>query len=135
MSRAALVAILEGAAGVTSLISTRIYPNVAPQNVTFPFLVYETISSTRETAMVDDPGVVRRVYQLTAYGLTSDVVASVIEACRAAVQRTRGTYAAVEVLDVLLEGEADFFTDAITPDGRHGVYGRTLDVQMIHRET
>lgn len=78
---------LSGYAGLTALVSTRVYPNVAPQNVTVPFVTYRRVSSVRDSGFGADTGTVTDRFQFDAYATTYSGVRDIVEQLRAALQR------------------------------------------------
>jgi hypothetical protein len=46
-----LYAVLSGAAGVTALVSTRIYPDVVPEEATLPAIAYQRTSTEYSTTI------------------------------------------------------------------------------------
>lgn len=122
-------------AGLTALIGTRIYPVVASQNVTLPFVTFQRISAVRTPGMGADIGIVRTRFQIDviagaveggppAYPLMRAVMTQV----RLAIQRYRDAASNPEVLDCFIENEQDLYEDET--DLHHGV----LDVIVHHRE-
>lgn len=124
----ALVARLAAVTAVTDLVGARIYPLRAPEGVTPPFLVYQRIAATRETAFGANPGIARARIQLTAWGPTYASAKAVATAVRQALERFRGTVLGVEFLDVFVETDADLRDDEVLLDGV------ATDLQVIHRE-
>lgn len=92
-------------ANLTSLVSTRIYPNIAPQESTLPIVVYRTVSSVRETAMGSDPGIVETRVQLSCFGTTYSSAKNVAKQVRLATQRWSGT----GVFDTFIDSEVDLY--------------------------
>lgn len=117
---------LSGFAGLTALVSTRIYPIILPQGVTYPAVTYQRISAeARESCMVDDVGLVRTRFQMTAWSETFKGARTISEQLRQALQRwktsgVQGTY---------ILGEYDLYD----PDSLK--YGAAIDAQVVHEET
>lgn len=101
---------LSGFAGLSALVSTRVYPNLIPQNSTLPVVSYQRISTTRESAMGDDTGVARARFQLDAFAATYLNVRAVAEQVRAALQRWTNSSGTV-VQDSFILGEQEFYED------------------------
>lgn len=81
-------------AGLSALISTRLYPVKLDQDVTMPAIAYHLVSETRESAMGSDPGIVRARFQFDIYDVGSSAELSCInigEQLRDAFQRWRNT--------------------------------------------
>lgn len=108
---AAIYSTLTGHAGTAALVSTRVFPVTAPQDVTEPHIVYSRVSTARETAMGDDLGVARARVQVSCFA-TSQISAHAIAAqVRDALQRFRGTAGSTEVLDTFVEDEGETYSD------------------------
>jgi hypothetical protein len=78
---------LSGYSGLTALVSTRIYPNVAPQNVTVPYITFRRVSSVRDSGFGTDLGTVTDRFQFDAFDTTYSGLRSIVEQLRAALQR------------------------------------------------
>lgn len=126
--RARLVAV----AGVTALVSSRVYPVKLPQSATLPAVTYQRISTVREGAMGADSDIVRVRVQVTSWADSYSGVKSLSEAVRAALQRYSGTSAAVDVRDCFLDSELDLYGEDESEAGVHAV---AQDFILIHRES
>lgn len=58
---------LTGDADVSALVSTRVYPLIAPQNVTVPYLVYQRVSGSPVNEMAGYAGLENPRYQIDVY--------------------------------------------------------------------
>ncbi|MGH2670866.1 MAG: tail completion protein gp17, partial [bacterium] len=71
----AIIARAAAFTGLTALIGSqpnmRLYPVLAPQNVTAPYLTYQQVSGPRVHAMGTDPGVVNPRMQFSVWGRTN----------------------------------------------------------------
>ena len=77
---------LSGDAGVAALTSTRIYPNVAPEDTALPYLIYSAISSERFHTLPGIGNMQRKVIQIDCNATTysgakalTDAVISALE--------------------------------------------------------
>ena len=61
---------LSGAGGVTSLVSTRIYPNLVPENTANPCIDYSLISGTRFHTLMGQNDMRRGVVQISCHADT-----------------------------------------------------------------
>jgi uncharacterized protein DUF3168 len=118
---------------VNNLVGDRVYPDQAPQNATYPYIVFQRISTPRATAMGMDPMLAWPRFQLsilaredlkTAYENAKDVVI----AARAALRRFKGTQDGVVIQDIMLLDE----NDIEAPDAE--VQGIALDIMIWHGE-
>lgn len=127
----ALYARLAAVAGVTALVSTRIYPVKLPQNATLPAVTYQRVSTSRAGAMGADPGVAWARIQVTSWATSYSGLKSLSEAVRAALQRYSGSSGGVTVLDVTLDSELDLYGE---DESEAGVFAVAQDFTVIHRE-
>ena len=109
----ALYNYLSNYAGLTALVSTRIYPLVLPQDGTLPAVAYQKVSAIRTHTMGNDPGVARPRYQFTCWGETPTEAKEVAAQIRAALQNQRnqlwGGESGVTVTVIGPENEIDNF--------------------------
>lgn len=125
---------LTGFAGLSALVSTRVFPVAAPPNVTFPIVVYSRVSAERPSVMGVDSGIVRARYQVTAWDgrragdeADYDSARAVAEQVRQALQRWRKASATV-VQDTFLQSEFVGFDDDAE------AYFVTLEFEINHLE-
>ena len=127
---------LSGFAGLSALVSTRIYPRgEMPQNVEMPALSYQRISAERPSAMGVDTGLVRARFQFDCWsGVhrddtegTFDESRAVFEQVRLALQRWRTTSGTI-VQDTFIVGDQDLYeTESKT-------FHAVLDAEIIYEE-
>ena len=67
MSETTIYSILVADSNITGLVSTRIYPILAPQNTTFPYIVYRRISGVSINALEGELGTTEGRFQIDAY--------------------------------------------------------------------
>lgn len=124
----AIIAALKAHAGLTALVSQRIYASNAPQNVIAPYVTLFRVSAERSSAMGADIDIVRARVQVNTWGTTYASVKDAGDQVRAALQRLSGVYAGITVLDVFVLNEQDMYEpDTLT----HRV---TQDYQALFRE-
>lgn len=111
-------------AGLTALVGPRIYPVIMPQGTTKPAVVYQRISSTRDSCMVDDAGIVRARFQVTVWAISHASAIAVKEQIRLALQR----WADVGVQDTYIIGEYDLFDEAAI------LHGAAIDAEVVYNE-
>jgi hypothetical protein len=63
----ALYSYLSNYAGLTALVSTRIYPTIAPQGATIPCVVIQKISGNRNHTMQGDIPLTNQIHQISIY--------------------------------------------------------------------
>ena len=81
-----LYATLSGAAGVTALVSTRIYPNLVPENVANPCIDYSLITGTKLHTLIGQNDMRRALIQISCHGDTYASAKAVAVAVIAALQ-------------------------------------------------
>jgi hypothetical protein len=113
--------------GLKNLVSTRVYPDVLPQGVTYPAVTYSLVIDGREHAMGSDPGIYGPTYQVTAWAETKSSAKSVaaqIESCLKDFSGVMGGTGGVTVQRIFADGElsAQFYPD----EGKEGVWGIPL---------
>ena len=125
----AIFARLQAVTGVTDLVGTRVFPLLLPQDPTYPAVIYQQITGSRESAMGSDVGLVEATVQIDSYATTYAGARVLAEAVRVALQRFRGTVASVVISDVfVLEGPLDLYEDAVKK------YRVQQDFLVWHRE-
>jgi len=100
-------------AGVSALVSTRIYPQILPQNPTYPALIYQQITESPEPAMGSDTGLVAITVQVDSYATTYSGAKALAAAVRSALNRHRGTVSTVDIADVFLENTLDLYESEV----------------------
>lgn len=130
-ARKAVYALLSADAGVTALISTRVYPSVLPQDKTLPALVYQRISGV-EPGQIDGQGraLVQARIQVTALAETYGACADLLDAAREALLYQYGTIGGIEVVSIIrdIDGADDF-------DPELQAYSQSIDVVVTYIET
>jgi len=111
-------------AGLTALVSTRIYPVVMRQQDTMPALRYNRVSSITPSAMGSDVGITRYRYQFDVFGSTYATMDAVVVQLKLAVVR----WSASGLQDSFMQTESDYYEDAVK------LYRTRLDVEFIVEE-
>lgn len=126
---------LSNFAGLVSLVSTRIYPQMMPQDPTYPAVTYSLISAPRETAMGADPGIVEARFQLSSWGAGDTPVKDMrdtAEQVRKALERWRGTAPdGTVILDTFVDNQVDMPPELVN---NIKVMHRATDFKIIYRE-
>lgn len=108
----ALYSYLSTYAGLTALVSTRIYPVTMPQGVTYPAVTYTRISAPRIHAMGRDTGLASPRVQVDCWGSSYSSVKGVAAQVRAALQDFSGLMGGaggVTVQRAFIEGDRDLY--------------------------
>ena len=118
---------------VTSLVSTRIYPQVLPQGCTLPAVRYSLVSSSRETLVGGVSGFADSTVQVDAYAETYLDAQNVAEQIKLALMDWAGTSSDIEIRNIQLRNQMDMYEAPIDADdvGAHRV---ALDFEIIHQE-
>lgn len=92
---------------LTDTVGSRIYAVTLPQNVTFPALDFFMVGAERMTAMGDDPGVVKGLWQVDVWDDSVTDCRAVATLVRNQIQRYRGTPSGsgTEILDIFVANE------------------------------
>ena len=121
-------------AGLTALVGTKVYSIKVPQGTALPYVVVQTISRRRVSAMGDDIGHVESRVQVSTfadkYDNASTGAKQIAAQVRAALQRFSGTVESVVISDIYLEGESDLYD----PEPETGVYHIPLDCMVWYQE-
>ena len=128
----ALYTRLAAFAGLTSLVSTRIYPGVTAQPPTYPFVVYQRISGPRIQKITGPSGVAQARFQIDAWADTVLGARAVADQIRYALDGYRGTSDTIVVKGSTLLDDRDFVDDSVPPN----VYYRaSQDFLISHDES
>lgn len=128
---------LSGVVAVTALVSTRIYPNVAPQGVTLPYIVQQRVSRRGFPNLAGSSGMVRQRHQLDCFATTQASIDTIVTALRTALDGWRNTAMGTESLNVLsitLEDARDSY-QAPSDGSDIGVHRASLDFIVLYGET
>lgn len=102
-------------AGVAALVSARVYPLVAPQDVARPYLVYQRISTPRVRSHSGPSGLAHPRFQITAVASTYGSARSLANAVRAALDGYSGAMGDAPGVQTagFLDNEAENYLDDI----------------------
>ena len=121
---------LTGHAGLSALISTRLYPRHLPQNPVYPAVTYERISTPRIKVMGGVSGIAYPRFTFTAWSDDVDECDAVAEQLRAALDAYWGTVDGTEIKYSSTEDESDAEYDEDV-----GAYASEVDFIIWHEET
>lgn len=121
--------LLKNTAGISSLVGTRVYAGYAPQNPTFPFIVYRRVSAFgRNLVHSGVSGVAKGRFQIDAYATTPLAAKTLAQQIRIAVHGYSGTVGGEEILRAESVNEIDAY------DLNLGALV-SLDFEITYRET
>ena len=81
-----LYAALSGDDGVAALVSTRIYPQIAPDSAAVPYITYQVVATTAHNILNGAPGTERKVIQVNCVSNTYTQAKSIAAAVKAAIE-------------------------------------------------
>jgi len=123
---------LAGFAGLSALVSTRIYRLTVPQDAVLPAVTYQRISGPREYVMGQQTPLVRARFQITSWADDYSGVKAVAEQVRLALSNYAGTSAGVVIDWVEMVNDTDLFEDETGQ--ATGVFGVASDFFLHYRE-
>lgn len=110
-------------AGLTSLVSTKIYPNVKPPQVALPVIVFQKISDDRPSGPVSGHyGLQIDVYQLSVYATTKAAVSAITQLINTALLNLSGSMGGFVIQLALHEAENDGYDDTVSEFYNHIEY-------------
>ena len=113
---------------VSALVGTRIFPNVAPQTTTFPFIIYDVTgvspNDTKEGPSTLDTNDV----MISCYSETYDEASDLAQKIRVAMDRiNEGVYNDETIQSSQFQSYNDIFDDT---SGDAGIYRKALDFEI-----
>jgi len=82
---------LSATSAVTALVSTRIYPDMAPQNATFPYIVFQKLNTSPTDTKEGVSPLDKLLVQVDCYSNNYDNAHALAAAVRTALDRYAGT--------------------------------------------
>ena len=132
----AIFTILSADSTLTTLLGTsgstagmvKIYPGIAPQHETPPFLTYQRISTPPDLCK-EGLKVLNHHYQVNAWDDSPDDLNTIADRVRTVLQNTAGTYASAVIQCINFDGDTDEIEETLDPP----IFGRAMD--FIIRQT
>jgi hypothetical protein len=122
-------------AGLSALVSTRIYPDLLPQTITYPAIVYTLISGVNDETLGEDSDTTEERWQFTINASSVDSRANVCKQLKKAFKdynkgstRIMGGSGGVPVGSVNHAGQTNFYEEETK------IYQRTVDFMFIYDE-
>ena len=120
--------ILSTTTNISNLVGTRIFPNVAPQTTTFPFIIYDVTgvqpNDTKDGASTLDTNDV----MISCYSETYSQASDLAQKIRVAMDRiNEGTYGGEQIQSSKFQSYNDIFDDT---SGDAGIYRKSLDFEI-----
>jgi hypothetical protein len=119
---------------VTSIVSTRIYPVLAPASAALPFVTWRRTGISREQTLSAPMGVPRVSVDYSIYAATYEQARDVADAMRLCLDGYGGTADNTEVKQTSLENESDDFVTLAGAD-MPSVYQITQTYDVWWQET
>lgn len=113
---------------LNSLISLRIYPVTADQDVDYPYITYSRISTRRINALVADTDITEARFQFDTWSKSYETLRSIADALRMEFQRFRGTVSSVVIEDCDIDEERDEYNSETQ------VHRNIMDILITYRE-
>lgn len=108
----ALYTRLSGYAGLSALVSNRIYPAPIPQNATYPLCTYQEIDRIPIHVMGGTAGIVHIRYQIDSWATTLAAAKAVAAQVEAALDNYAGTSDSVVIKNCFLDlGQSSPYSD------------------------
>jgi hypothetical protein len=123
---AGIYGILSAYAGLTALVSTRIYPLVLPQDCDLPAVCYQLVSDVPEYILAKAVANQNARVQVNSYAITLDAAKSVAIQVKAAMVGYDGTIGSVAVRDITIANEQDLYESDLD------IYNLTVDFMVIY---
>jgi hypothetical protein len=126
----AIFARLTGFAGLTALVSARVYPSELPDNPTYPAIMYKCDRGPALRGAVSNPPYAADAVHILVYSKTRLEACAVAVQVRLALDRWRkATISGVQVDDCFFEGDVGSY------DPSAKVHFVALDFKLHYRET
>lgn len=112
---------------VGSMVSRRVFPNVAKNGTEFPFIIYDVES---ESPTQDKDGVStldEDFVMVSCYSKTYSEASDLAQKIRTALDRKTGTFGGIEIQSIQYNGYNDLFDDNTSDEG---VYRKALDFKL-----
>jgi hypothetical protein len=128
---AGIVGVLEGSAGVTALVGSRIYPLLVPQGFdNYPAVTYQVISEQRTPELTKQNGLMRARVQVTCWARTYSAAKGLKEAVRNAIDGESGTFPS----GVFIEDSQDTVEESVGARPAR-LYAKRIDAMVWVTET
>jgi hypothetical protein len=96
---------------VTTLVSTRVYPEPLPQAPTLPALTYNQVSAVRVRDLTGPAGKSRHRVSISCWATTYAGARALADAVRQSIDGFQGTWQDTQVGSVTLDNEFDLFEE------------------------
>jgi len=128
MIEEALYTRLTGYAGLAALIGARVYPDKAPQDATYPLVVYQRVSGPRVHSHQGFSNLAYPRFQFTAWADDFKEVRELAAQVKLALDGYAGTVGSETIYAILIGNELDIFNNATNRNGA------LIDAVVWHKE-
>jgi hypothetical protein len=118
---------------VTAIVSTRIYPVLAPASAALPFITYRRAGVSRSQSLAGPIGLPTVNLEVEVYDTTYNGARELADVCRVALDGYGGTFDTVTVANTSLENEVDGFV-ALAGGEVPPVYSVTQNYNVLWNE-
>jgi hypothetical protein len=124
-----LFSALTNDAGVSALVSARVYPMSLPQKPTYPAISYQVIADEEHPAMSVNVDTRTVRVQVSCWATSYSGVKSLANAVKSALDRRTGTTASVLWKCSFKESEVDIFEPEV---GEKGIFQKAQDYRVSY---
>ncbi len=120
---------------VTSLVSTRIYPDTLPQNATMPAVTYSKISTLHEHTLSALAGLANCRIEFSCFASTRRVannIAATIQQC--GIIGLKGVQSTIDIRAVQIEDGQQTYQETPTDGSQVHRYVTTFDLRVYYQE-
>ena len=96
-------------AAVTALVSTRVYPVIAPATAALPFITWRRLAVTRQQSLAGPIGAPTVNLSVDIFAETYESARDIADQCRVSLDGWGGTFDNTVVSNVSLDNESDGF--------------------------
>lgn len=128
-----LWSVLTADAGVSSIVSSRVYPMLIPQNTSLPAIAYQMISAPRQHTVCDTIDMIPSRWQFTCWATTYTSLRALVSAVRGVLDNYNGTVGSVVIQSIHFIEEVDLMNELPGVDVLRR-YGKALDFYIWYNE-
>lgn len=123
---------LTGTAGISNLVSTRVYPVLAPAGASMPAITYQRISTVEYTSHDGPSGLVRARYEIVAWSSTNVAARTLADLIRVTLDCTAWVQSSDTVQHGWRDSEELVYDDGTDADRPR--FGVSMQFVFLHNE-
>jgi len=109
--------------------------NKAPEDATYPLIVFKRVSTTRQTDLNGNAGIASSRIQITCWATTPLAAKRLSETVRLALQTVKNTtWGDHLVFGIKHDNQLDTSDETVIINGEHGAYGEIQDIFVTYQE-